>query len=251
MARDYAILNNAQPPLPPHDPAKKPRFRWAVLAVIVALLSYALWHYLHARRAAAVAATPQSTMPQNNSHTNHPATTTTKAPPEFSFYTLLPNMKVDVTELTPPPPVPVHTPPAPTQSVQTGGTATTSPAARRDTTPIANNDQPPALASDTPPATETLNPKDDDPAALQATANQKHYYLQIGSFTVSADAEKLKQRLASEGFPVSVRSAQTPGHQTVNRVWVGPFAQMTQAEQQQRKLQAKSYPSILLSMQKE
>ena len=127
--------------------------------------------------------------------------------PKFDFYTMLPQMQVDV-----------------------GG----SPAAE----PI--NPTPTTTLTTTIPAT----PATKTAAPVLTGGNQ--YTLQVASFRNFADADKVKANLALQGFNVHVKPMSVNGV-TWNRVYIGPFSSLATAKNTQQGLTAQKINSIIVA----
>ncbi|MCB1984136.1 MAG: SPOR domain-containing protein [Burkholderiales bacterium] len=80
------------------------------------------------------------------------------------------------------------------------------------------------LSSPPPPAAET---RQVEPVSIAADT----YYLQVGSFRSTADADNLKARLALLGVVASVQSADLSEKGIWYRVRVGPFTQKARVDQ--------------------
>ena len=62
------------------------------------------------------------------------------------------------------------------------------------------------------------------PAAPAKAATGQSYFLQAGSFSNEADADKLKARLALLGMEASVQSVSIPDKGVWHRVRLGPYS---------------------------
>ncbi len=85
-----------------------------------------------------------------------------------------------------------------------------------------------------------ISPKIETPVQEKVIQRDKEtagsYYLQVGSFRNSADADKLKARLALLGIIASVQSANLPEKGVWYRVRVGPFTQKSRVDSTHRML---------------
>lgn len=131
----------------------------------------------------------------------------------------------------------------------------------------------PAPAEITPPATnnppaETTENKDDtrfdyyeilpngekaNADALKADAevkpaNNKTYYLQIGSFQAEEDADNLKAKLALQGFEATVQTADIAGKGIWHRVRVGPFNDLDQISKSKEDLISNGFSADLIKV---
>ncbi|MDA8092948.1 MAG: SPOR domain-containing protein [Betaproteobacteria bacterium] len=84
----------------------------------------------------------------------------------------------------------------------------------------------------TPPAAgsaPTSSPAPAGTAAMQApSAGNRYYYLQVGSFRTSAEADSMKAKLAFLGIEAAVQTVQLPDTGVWHRVRLGPY--YTQAD---------------------
>lgn len=82
---------------------------------------------------------------------------------------------------------------------------------------------------------------------LQRDASEAHtYYLQVGSFRSSNDAETRKAELLLLNFQPSVQTVTVDGNQTWHRVRVGPFTERRRVDQARRRLQDNGIDFIML-----
>jgi len=145
--------------------------------------------------------------------------------PRFDFYTLLPEMEVvipeeEITESlkqTPPPPV---VPPPVTKP--------------------ATADAPPPQAAVKPavPAKPAPPPK---PAPKPAPSGT--YYLQVGSFSESAKADRFRAELAMMGMQTSIQKVTINNKDTYHRVRVGPFGTLNELDKTRQRLKKKGIDS--------
>ena len=70
----------------------------------------------------------------------------------------------------------------------------------------------------------------------QPAALQEIYYLQAGSFSGAAQADRFKAKLAMMGFETDVQTITINGKDTRHRVRVGPFRNLTTLQQARSKL---------------
>ncbi|MEE8292063.1 MAG: SPOR domain-containing protein [Candidatus Tectomicrobia bacterium] len=76
-----------------------------------------------------------------------------------------------------------------------------------------------------------------------------HYSIQVGSFRVVEDAEKLRQRLIQKGYEARVRLFQMPGQGLWYRVRVGRFSERAAAEQTARRLHAREHMPVMVAVE--
>ena len=70
----------------------------------------------------------------------------------------------------------------------------------------------------------------------QPAALQEIYYLQAGSFSGAAQADRFRAKLAMMGFETDVQTITINGKDTRHRVRVGPFRNLTTLQQARSKL---------------
>jgi cell division protein FtsN len=78
------------------------------------------------------------------------------------------------------------------------------------------------------------------------TREKSTYYLQVGSFKNSNDAESRKAQLFLLNFTPSVQTVTIDGNQTWHRVRVGPFTDRRKVDQARRRLQDSGIDFIML-----
>ena len=122
--------------------------------------------------------------------------------PTFMFEKILSGTEVEVGKLPPPPP------PAP-----------------RPQPPAA-----PPLAVATPVAEPTAEPAPTPPVEPLAEPRSGTYVVQVGSFSRTADAERLRAQLAQLGISTGIQSATLPNGKTTHRVRTGAYASKQEAE---------------------
>ena len=143
--------------------------------------------------------------------------------PRFDFYTLLPEMEIvipeeEITEsLKQTPPPPVVPPPA------------DKPA--RDDAPL-------------PPATvKPAVPVKPAPPPTPKPAPSGAYYLQVGSFSDSAKADRFRAELAMMGMQTSIQKVTINNKDTYHRVRVGPFGTLNELDKTRQRLKKKGIDS--------
>lgn len=112
----------------------------------------------------------------------------------YDFYTILPEGSDVAPQNTTPPPAKTPTVTGRTEP----GAVVSLPDAQ--------------LASATPP-----------PVAEPTTAGKEIYWLQVGSFSRTEDAESRRAELALAGWEATIQKGEVPGRGTIYRVRVGPF----------------------------
>ncbi len=143
----------------------------------------------------------------------------------FDFYTVLPNMTMDVPEST------ANAAPAPTHQ--------------------------PAIAAQLSAPTTTLDlATKAEPQATTTTADaqtkvapETSFIVQVGAFRTLLQAEEFKAQLALSGLQASVQTFQKSPSETWHRVYVGPFTDKSRAlAMQQRLQQTQALHSLVLKM---
>jgi len=76
------------------------------------------------------------------------------------------------------------------------------------------------------------------------------YYLQIASFKAIGDAEKLKAKLALQGFEASVQTANIPEKGTWHRVRIGPLNHIDSINKTRESLANNNFNSDLIKVTK-
>ena len=137
--------------------------------------------------------------------------------PKFEFYTLLPEMEVEVPEEE----LVADPEPAPTKP---------------ESTPAAS------------PVTVTLSTS--VAVAKPATAKTSKYLLQAGSFRLRREADSLKAKLALGGFEVQIQTIQINGAATWHRVRVGPYIGKAALKKARLRLQKRGIKPLVLRVKK-
>lgn len=130
----------------------------------------------------------------------------------YRFYTLLPEMEVEVPEEAPESPGP--------EPQSTG--------------------EPPS--SEEPPSTETAPPEPEPPRRTE----DGRFLLQVSAFREPEAAEKLKARLAMQGLRARVVRADLGDKGVWHRVRLGPYAAEEEAEEVHDRLKAKGMEAMIL-----
>ena len=161
-----------------------------------------------------------------------PATT---EPPEYDFYTVLPEQEVAMTD------------------AELAASAREEAERQRRTLAAQRQREADAaeLASPTPataPAatpTAATAPTAPAPAAAASSDTSARYILQAGSFSASGDAESLKARIALLGLSARVESGDANG-KTVYRVRMGPYGTATELAEAKQKLGNGGLPALAI-----
>ncbi|MDE1950958.1 MAG: SPOR domain-containing protein, partial [Burkholderiales bacterium] len=125
---------------------------------------------------------------------------------------------------------------APAQNAAPAATATPAPEAPAPTAAASTPARNPAAILAGAPSTAAA------PAAFI-------YYVQVGAFTRTEEAEQQRARLALVGYSGKVSEREQSGH-TVYRVRVGPYDTRAEAESVQQGLQASSIEARLVRVEK-
>lgn len=143
----------------------------------------------------------------------------------FDFYTVLPNMTMELPE----------------SATNTASAPTHQPAlAAQVSTPTPTLD----LATKAEPQTAVASASTETKSEPQA-----NFIVQVGSFRTLLQAEELKARLTLSGLQASVQTFQKSPSETWHRVYVGPFTDKPQAlAMQQRLQQTQALHSLVLKM---
>ena len=136
--------------------------------------------------------------------------------PRFDFYTLLPEMEVVIPE----------------QEITAALKQPPPPAAVAAPVEEASNPAPPATAPAPKPA----------PAKTAKPASGT-FYLQVGSFRNSVQAERFKAELAMQGMQTSIQTVTINNKDTYHRVRVGPFHDFDTLDKTRQSLKKKGIDS--------
>lgn len=180
-------------------------------------------------------------------------TTTPSAPPP----TLVP-VPSTPPPASPPPTTPVPTPSPATPPASPPPVATPAPAPMPAPTPAMPSPAPaPAPARPEMPAAPAPKPAEKpkppertaavtpDKGASKPPASSGSYWVQVGAFKESRNAEGLAQKLRSEGFPVQVTRVDRGG--PINVVRVGGFPDRSRAAAAWAELQGKGQTGFITS----
>ena len=111
--------------------------------------------------------------------------------------------------------------------------------------------KPPAPSAPAPapaPATASEDPLG-DLANSKAKGEEFQYFVQVGAFHASDDAEGQRAKLALGGFDPKISERDQAG-KMVYRVRLGPFDSKSEAEQIQSKLKSNKFESALIRVQR-
>jgi len=125
---------------------------------------------------------------------------------------------------------------------------------RQSVTPAPLNDaRQPAVSGSTPSSkggarsvVKNTSRNEPAPKVAQTLAPGEMYRLQLGSYHLKANAGHFKAQLEQAGFPAKVQEMQLPGLGLWYRVYAGPYASLTEAENARTQVQAKLHITGLL-----
>jgi cell division septation protein DedD len=101
-----------------------------------------------------------------------------------------------------------------------------------------------AVALEPPPSTEPLIARD-VPKTLESAAPSSVVNYQIAALRRSADADKLLGEVKKKGFRAFILAPASGEKNPLYRIQVGPFANLSEAEDSRKKLEAAGYEPIL------
>lgn len=96
-------------------------------------------------------------------------------------------------------------------------------------------------------STEELNIKDHQPQPVV----QYTYYLQVGAFQTSEEADNMKAKLALQGFEAVVQTATIPDKGVWHRVRVGPLNSLDEINKAKTDLAANGFKTDLIKVNNE
>ncbi len=96
------------------------------------------------------------------------------------------------------------------------------------------------------PELEVVIPAEELQPDAPVAQEKSTYYLQVGSFKNSADAEARKAELFLLNFAPSVQTVTIDGNQTWHRVRIGPFTDRRRVDKARRRLQDNGIDFIML-----
>jgi len=125
---------------------------------------------------------------------------------------------------------------------------------RQSVTPAPLNERTPKAVSPPPAPTQgshrdsvKSNPRKQSPSSPPKNSTPVQMYkLQLGSYHLRANAERLRERLIQAGFPARVQEMQLPGLGQWYRVYAGPYPGLNEAENSKVQVQAKLHITGLL-----
>lgn len=202
-------------------------FTWLTLGLLLGLLIAAAMYWkfeqsdTHKSTAPNLSDNHLDTQPQG-APVKKLDTQTENAPhsPRFDFYTLLPNMSVEVAENMQQRP----------QQIQ----PLREPAHQAPSVPEPETN--PNVVRKSPE--RTLAPVASIPPAQSAYSIPEQFILQLASFKTYEQAETLKARLAFNGIETKIQSIQVASGEKWYRLYLGPFPNRTTAQSAQKKLES-------------
>lgn len=145
--------------------------------------------------------------------------------PTYDFYTLLPEMEVEVSQNTPAPVAPVEKPEV------------------KPTEPPKEQTAEEMLAA-------ALEKEETAVAAVVVEENPSDYMLQVGSFRDTAVADRYKAKLALLGIESKIQTVTIDNTNTWHRVLVGPITGRTKADALKTRLKSDSIDSLIVRVKK-
>ncbi len=168
------------------------------------------------------------------------AATTVSAPtvpqePQFEFYTMLPQMEVDV----------------PDDASQPKNTPTAQAPAKITPKPVANSAPTPVQPTDKEPSELSTVQLPEPLTTLKSTSSvgtPTHitYLLQAASFQEGADARRVQIHLSKLGFPAEIETVMIKGV-AWHRVYVGPFTTLKAVQTARQQLNAKGISTVFVA----
>ncbi|TAM11131.1 MAG: SPOR domain-containing protein [Nevskiaceae bacterium] len=207
------------------------------LAVLVVAVLAVLLFLPHSETAPAPGALPVAAVPLGTKgplDSPAPAQAASETPaPDDTVDPDVPDPAAAATAVVAAPPAPstVWKEPAPAQAAPNGPTI--KPAA--PAAPAAVTQHPAAPPARIVPAKPAPAPK-----AVQSSAAQGHFYIQVASFGDAGNAKAALKKLEGLGFHGTTGTAQVKG-KTWTRVQIGPYANRASAQAAQTRLKAKGY----------
>lgn len=145
---------------------------------------------------------------------------TSEAGPRFDFYTLLPNLNVDIEEPS--------NPVMPSETKAKPAVTVSKPT--------------PAKPSSITSASEQVSP----PKRQASTEKTDAYIIQIASFRKEEQAESLKATLALSGYETHIQSIVMHDSETWYRLYLGPFTNRLSAQKTKAKLESEQKMNSLI-----
>jgi cell division protein FtsN len=118
--------------------------------------------------------------------------------------------------------------------------------------PINKDESAPGPSVVPPPAPAPATTGEDplgELAASQARGDEFQYFIQVGAFHLTEDAEGQRAKLALSGYDPKISERDQAG-KMVYRVRLGPFDSKSEAEQIQSKLKSSKFESALIRVQR-
>lgn len=166
------------------------------------------------------------------------AAQTASEPPEYDFYTVLPEQEVAMTDAE-------LAASAREEAERQRRTLAAQRQREADAAEPAPPPTPAATTPTTPTTTATTAPAAATPKPAASADASARYILQAGSFSASGDAEALKARIALLGLSARVESGDANG-KTVYRVRMGPYGTATELAEAKQKLGNGGLPALAI-----
>lgn len=215
-------------------------FAWLMLGIVFGLLiaSVAYWKLKTEDKQLAVASNTVQTHKKNatNSGTAKKGAKASETEKKnettrFDFYTLLPNMNIEVAE-------------TPAEGAMSNMAEPTIKSINQDKLAIPEKKNSTVVAQSsklTPPVSAAVTPttKPDVtslPAKTAETRNEEPFIIQVASFRRREQADALKAKLALNGFESKIQSIKIGSGETWYRLYLGPFNNRLAAENTHQKL---------------
>ncbi|NDC60986.1 MAG: sporulation protein [Betaproteobacteria bacterium] len=119
--------------------------------------------------------------------------------------------------------------------------------------PVKSDEPAPGKTVALPPTDPSPASTSDDPlgdlAASKARGDEFQYFIQVGAFHSSEDAEGQRAKLSLGGYDPKISERDQAG-KMVYRVRLGPFDSKSEAEQIQTKLKSNKFESALIRVQR-
>lgn len=100
------------------------------------------------------------------------------------------------------------------------------------------------------PEKELARPQAAGSAPEPATTGAGNYYLQVGSFRLLEEADKMKANLAFLGFEAGIQTVTINGTDTWHRVRVGPYSDLASLNESRARLRENDVETIVLKVRK-
>ena len=240
MPRDYKNRSQATRKEPKKRTGLPP---WkSAMGGFVAGLVVAMGAYVEGRYPGTIVAfnAPEFPVPDAVAMADVPPEKTERRKPKFEFYTLLPEVEVEVVEE----PEPLRKTKAEKEREQQAQRAAKQIAAQRaeETTSINT-----LVRVVTPKPAEPLKTKAVK-HSVQPEPGVKAYMLQVGSFRELADADRLRAKLTLGGHQALIQSVAGRGSELWHRVRLGPYGDLVSAERARAKLAMSQLNAMVLKI---